>query len=259
MSGVAGDADLAVIGRLLGEPARAQVLLALVDGRALPASMLAMEAGVAASTISAHLHRLTDAGLVAVTEHGRYRYYRLAGPQVSDLIEAAARLAPARPITSLRAGTRANAIRRARRCYDHLAGRLGVALTAAFLDRGWLTGHDGSIDFARMPGDRPTGGVLDPVAYTLTPAGAEALRSLGGDPPTNPAVRCCVDWTEQRHHMAGQAGHILLRQLQRHDWLRPSRYPRALTLTDTGRQHLSERFGIDPDSLTPLPADSANA
>lgn len=117
-----GDADLSVIGRVLGEPARARILLALIDGRALPASMLAMEAGVAAPTASGHLSRLLDAGLVTVTGHGRYRCYALAGPEVAELVEAMARLAPARPITSLREGTKAHAIRVARRCYDHLAG-----------------------------------------------------------------------------------------------------------------------------------------
>lgn len=247
----AGDTDLSVIGRLMGEPARARMLLALAGGRALPASILAMEAGVAASTASGHLSKLLDGGLIAVTAHGRYRYYRLAGPQVGELVEVMARLAPPRPITSLREGTRAHAIRRARRCYDHLAGRLGVALTAAFLDRGLLAGHDGSVDFARMTGDRPAGGILDPVAYTLTAAGAGTLRSLGGEPPANPAVRCCVDWTEQRHHMAGATGRILLLQLEQRDWLRPARHNRALILTGTGRQQLSDLFGIDPDAIDP--------
>ncbi len=255
----AGDADLSVIGRVLGEPARARILLALVDGRALPASMLAMEAGVAASTASGHLSRLLDARLVTVTGHGRYRYYALAGPEVGELVEAMARLAPARPITSLREGTRAHAIRVARRCYDHLAGRLGVALTASFLDQGLLSGHDGSVDLDRMTGDRPAGGVLDPIAYTLTDAGADTLRSLGGDPPTNRAVRCCVDWTEQRHHMAGAVGRIILCQLQERGWLRPATHNRALALTDTGRQGLSDRFAIDPSALDPETSFQATA
>src|SRR5262249_28146508 len=122
----AGDADLASVGALLAEPARAKVLLALSDGRSLPASMLAAEAGVPASTASHHLARLVDGGLISVAARGRHRYYALAGPDVAELLEAAARVAPAQPITSLREGTRAHALRYARRCYDHLAGRLGV-------------------------------------------------------------------------------------------------------------------------------------
>jgi DNA-binding transcriptional ArsR family regulator len=241
-----GDADLASVGALLAEPARARVLLALADGRELPASMLAAEAGVSASTASEHLGRLLDGGLVAVTRRGRYRYYRLAGPQVSDLIEAVSRVAPPRPVTSLREGTRANALRRARSCYDHLGGRLAVALTSAFLDRGLLAGHDGGIDLDRMVGPRPAGGVLDPAAYVLTGAGADALRGLGVEPPSNRAVRCCVDWTEQRHHMAGTVGGILLGQFLSRGWVRPGRYHRALIVTDEGRAEIAARFGVVP-------------
>src|SRR3954449_5594106 len=123
-----GDADLAALGAVLGEPARARMLLALGDGRALAASMLAAEAGVAPSTASGHLARLVDADLLAVTVQGRHRYYRLAGPQVAELIEALARAAPAGAGRGPREDTRAHALRHARTCYDHLAGRLGVAV-----------------------------------------------------------------------------------------------------------------------------------
>jgi DNA-binding transcriptional ArsR family regulator len=250
---ITGDADLSVVGALLSEPARTRMLLALNDGRALPASMLAVEAGVAASTASEHLRRLLDGGLVTVETHGRYRYYRLAGPAVADLIEAAARLAPPRPIASLREGTKANALRKARRCYDHIGGMLGVALTDAFRRDGYLTGHDGSVDFMRRPAQRPAGGVLDPVAYTLTDAGAQAFRELGAEPPGNRAVRCCVDWTEQRHHMAGEAGRNLLRQFDRLGWVRPARHHRALILTAAGSAELTGRFGLElpPNGVTP--------
>ncbi|MGH3267304.1 MAG: ArsR/SmtB family transcription factor, partial [Trebonia sp.] len=133
-----GDADLAAVGAVLAEPARAKVLLALADGRSLPASVLAADAGVAASTASHHLARLVEAGLITATTHGRYRYFALAGPQVGALIEAVAQVAPTQPITSLRQGTRAHAVRMARRCYDHLGGRLGVAVTDALRYQGAL-------------------------------------------------------------------------------------------------------------------------
>lgn len=241
---IVGDADLSAVGTLLAEPARARVLLALGDGRELPASTLATEAGVSAPTASEHLRRLLDGGLVTAERRGRFRYYRLAGPQVSELLEVMSRLAPPRPVTSLREGTRANALRRARSCYNHVGGRLGVALTGSFLRRRWLTGHDGSVDLDRMIGDRPAGGVLDPIAYTLTDEGAAALRDLGADPPANRAVRCCVDWTEQRHHMAGPVGSILLDQFRRRDWIRPGRYHRALLVTPAGQAELAARFGV---------------
>ncbi|HEY1624894.1 MAG TPA: metalloregulator ArsR/SmtB family transcription factor [Streptosporangiaceae bacterium] len=244
-----GDSDLSVIGALLAEPARALMLLALNGGRELPASTLAGEAGVAPSTASEHLRRLTEGGLIAVTTRGRFRYYRLAGPQVADLIEAVAQLAPARPIASLREGTKANALRRARRCYDHIGGLLGVCVAAAFLRNGYLTGHDGSVDLDRMSGDRPAGGVLDPIAYTLTDQGAQALADLGAEPPRNRAIRCCVDWTEQRHHLAGPAGRELLRTFSEQNWIQPSRHHRALIVTDLGREELVARLGIGPAEL----------
>jgi DNA-binding transcriptional ArsR family regulator len=241
---IVGDADLAAVGTLFAEPARARVLLALGDGRELPASMLAAEAGVSASTVSEHLARLLSGGLVTVTSRGRFRYYKLAGPQVSELIEVMSRIAPTSPVTSLREGTKANALRRARSCYNHLGGRLAVALTGSFLSRGLLAGHDGSVDLDRMSGDRPAGGVLDPAAYTLTDDGADALLSLGASPPSNRAVRCCVDWTEQRHHMAGAVGSLVLDRFRALDWVRPGRYNRALIVTDAGREELAARFGI---------------
>lgn len=120
-----------------------------------------------------------------------------------------------------------------------------MALTSEFMRHGFLAGHDGSVDFGRMSGSRPAGGVLDPVAYTLTEAGVAALCELGGEPPANRAVRCCVDWTEQRHHMAGAVGRILLQLLRRHEWVQPSRYHRALTVTPAGREQLAARFGIE--------------
>src|SRR5438067_831380 len=132
----AGEADLAAVGAMLAEPARAKVLLALTDGRSLAASVLAAEAGVAPSTASHHLARLLEAGLITLVPHGRHRYFSLAGPEVAELIEAAARVAPRLRVTSLREGTRAHAIRYARRCYDHLAGRLGVVVAEALEDQG---------------------------------------------------------------------------------------------------------------------------
>src|SRR5262249_24407046 len=123
---VSGDADIAALAALLADRARARILDALGDGRALPASLLAAEAGVAASTASEHLGKLLDAGLVAVQPQGRHRYFRLANGDVASLIEALARLAPPVEVPSLKEGNRLALLRRARTCYDHLPGRLGV-------------------------------------------------------------------------------------------------------------------------------------
>src|SRR5215213_7698407 len=165
-----GDADIAALGSVLAEPARTRMLMALGDGRALAASVLASEAGVAASTASGHLSRLVDAGLVEVLPQGRHRYYRLAGPQVGELLEVLARVAPAGPVRSLRQGTQAEAVRTARTCYDHLAGRLGVAVFAALLDAGHVTGGDGTHDPLKARHDRLSASGRD-VDYRLTPSG----------------------------------------------------------------------------------------
>src|SRR5918911_4958178 len=131
-----GDADLAAVGALLAEPARARMLAALGDGRALPASVLAAEARVAPSTASEHLAKLVGGGLLAVESRGRRRYFRLYGPEIGDALEAVSRIAPAEPVRSLRESTRAEALRLARPCYDHLAGALGTALMDALVERG---------------------------------------------------------------------------------------------------------------------------
>ena len=243
--GIKGEADLSAIGRLIGEPPRARALMALSDGRQLPASMLAVEAGVAASTMSGHLARLVDGGMITVRQHGRYRYYQLAGPHIAELVEVLARVAPTLAITSLREGTRAHAIRRARRCYDHMGGRIAVAITDSLREHGYLDGHDGRVDLTRIPGPRPSGGVLDPAAYTLTPDGAAFLQEHGIALAAYSAVRCCVDWTEQRHHAGGILGRELLAAFEQRDWIKPAGAPRALTLTGQGHAAIEAVFEID--------------
>src|SRR5689334_16152276 len=165
---VDGDTDIAALGAVLAEPARARILLALGDGRALAASVLASEAGVAASTASGHLGRLVEAGLLDVLPQGRHRYYRLAGPEVGELLEVLARVAPPGPVRSLRQGTQAEALRSARTCYDHLAGRLGVAVFGALLEAGHVTGGDGTHD--PLGPDRLSAPGHD-IDYRLTPSG----------------------------------------------------------------------------------------
>jgi DNA-binding transcriptional ArsR family regulator len=226
-----GDPDIAVVGALLADPSRCRVLLALDDGRALPAGRLAMEAGVSPATVSSHLRKLLEAGLLTVEVYGRCRYYRLAGPDVGRLIEALQQLAPPRPVASLRADTRARALRFARTCYDHLAGRLGVQLTTALLEDGRLDGGDGTFDPATARHDSRTGYGRD-VDYTLTDAGRSFLDEFG---VILPVVRYCVDWSEQRHHLAGALGRGLRDRLIDLDWVRPSPHSRAVAVTETGR------------------------
>src|SRR4051794_7096061 len=184
---MAGDADLAALGAVLGERARARMLLALGDGRALPASVLASEAGVAPSTASAHLARLVDADLLAVRTQGRHRYYRLAGPQVAELIETLARVAPAAPVKSLREGTRAQALRAARTCYDHLAGQLGVELMQSLIRDGSISGGDGLHHLNANGADRLSAPGRD-IDSRLTQDGANRLARLGVEIPADPGA-----------------------------------------------------------------------
>lgn len=236
-----GEPDIARVAGLMGEPAR--VLMALVDGRALSASVLAGEAGVAASTISEHLARLVDAGLLSVERNGRSRYFRLAGSGVAEALEALARIAPTEPVRSLRQGTRAHAMRRARTCYNHLAGQLGVALMVGLLDGGVLTGGDGN----RTSADRLSAPGRD-VAYQLTPHGRRQLAGFGVDVDAvarhRPPIRYCMDWSEQRHHLAGALGTAVTERLFTVDWIRRGPRPRAVVLTDAGRRGLHEVFGV---------------
>lgn len=239
-----GDADLAAVGALLADPGRCRILLALDDGRALPASRLAAEAGVTPATASAHLRKLTDAGLLAVETNGRHRYYRIGDPAVGRLIELLGQLAPRTPIRSLRQSTRAHALRTARTCYDHLAGHLGVALMAAMLERGHLTGGDGTFHPEQAQHDTRAGYGSD-LDYTLTDHGRRFLDDLGVQlPPRRRAVRYCVDWTEQRHHLAGALGRGLCDRLTDLNWIRPAQATRAIHVTDTGRTGLADTFGI---------------
>jgi DNA-binding transcriptional ArsR family regulator len=243
-----GDTDLASVGALFGEPARARVLMALADGRELPASVLASEAGVAASTASVHLARLVDGGLVTVQPRGRHRYFRLAGPEVGRAIEALAAIAPPAPVRSLKDGTRAQALRAARTCYDHLAGKLGVDLMGALLEQGILSGGDGRYDRDHARHDRPSAYGHD-VDYRLSDRGAAALKDLGVDLDAafagrRPPIRYCVDWSEQDHHLSGGLGAALAHRLRELDWIRPLPGSRAVKVTAPGRRGLAERFGL---------------
>ncbi|OYN82289.1 ArsR/SmtB family transcription factor [Mycolicibacterium sphagni] len=241
-----GDADIAAVASLLADQARCSVLLALDDGRALPASVLAEEAGVSRSTASSHLAKLTEAGLLRVEAHGRHRYYRLAGPHVGELLEALVRLSPPRPVRSLREGTRAARLRAARTCYDHLAGRLGVAVMSALLERGALIGGDGRYDPERDRHDSPSNFGRD-VPYELTGTGREFLVDLGVTLPTSgrPLIRYCVDWTEQSHHLGGGVGRAVLDRFMSAGWLARTPRNRAVSVTDAGRLVLAEAFAID--------------
>jgi DNA-binding transcriptional ArsR family regulator len=213
--------QLAEIGALLAEPARAAMLLALIDGTARPAGELARAAGVGAATGSAHLKRLLEGGLLAVHEQGRHRYYRLANDDVAALIEALALPRARVALPDPTGGDRP--LRMARTCYRHLAGRLGVSLCGALLQRGYLqTASEG----IRLQDD----GAKALVDAGLDATRVQALLALHG--------RGCLDWTERRLHLGGPLGVSLTDTLLDAGWLRRRAGSRALQPSDDGLRRL---------------------
>ncbi|MFJ9467819.1 ArsR/SmtB family transcription factor [Streptomyces caniferus] len=243
------ETDVAHVAAAIGDPSRAKVLLALAGGGALPASALAAEAGVGNSTISGHLAKLLEARLLTVELDGRHRYYRLATTDVARALEQLALIARPLPVRSLNADTRAKALWRARLCYDHLAGRLGVAVMSALQERDILAAER----TVRGEGtaDPEAGAAAADVVYVLTPHGRRELTAFGVDtdrlPRRRASVRYCVDWAEQRHHLAGALGAALTARLFALEWLRHGTYRRVVHLTDAGRDGLAGTFGVRVD------------
>jgi DNA-binding transcriptional ArsR family regulator len=223
---------LARLAGLLADETRACFCVALLDGRAWTAGELAREAGVAASTASEHLSRLVAGGLLAERRQGRHRYVELAGASVAEMIEdLMSHLAPIEPQPrGLRAVHAAEALASARTCYDHLAGRLGVAIADAMAREGLL--------------DRSGG-------LALTAAGGNWLeRALGIDVGElergrRPLARACVDWTERRPHLAGAAGAQICRRFHDRGWIRRIGGSRAVLVTPAGHTALGDLLGID--------------
>ena len=225
--------DFAAVAGLLGHPARARMVDALMSGERLTAGELALTAGVAASTASQHLGRLVDGGLVAVEAEGRLRLHRIAGPDVAEALEALARICPPTPVRSLRGADHRRALGHARTCYDHLAGAVGVALTDALLARRW-------VEPATAGWDLTAAGEAGLAAAGVDVAGARAGRRTFARP--------CVDWTERRPHLAGALGAAVATTALAEGWVR-RRDGRSLAVTAAGRDVLAGVFGVAPAVL----------
>jgi DNA-binding transcriptional ArsR family regulator len=221
--------QLAEVAALVGDPARAHILGALMDGRALTAGELAFAASVSPQTASGHLAKLTEGRLLAVARQGRHRYYRLAGPEVAQMLEGIMAVAANGP-PRYRPASRVDAqMRTARTCYDHLAGRLGVGIADALAARGHVVlGEDG--------GEVTEGGAAFLAAFGLDLAIGRRSR--------RPFCRACLDWTERRPHLAGVVGAALARRCFELGWIERRRDSRALTITRTGERGLEDSFGL---------------
>jgi DNA-binding transcriptional ArsR family regulator len=214
--------DVASFGELVSDPSRVAMLLSLMDGLARPASELASLAGVTPSTASSHLARLLSGGLVLAEKQGRHRYFRLAGDRVADALEAITlHTAPRRQLES--PDPARAALSRARTCYRHLAGQLGVAWLATLESRRFLRVRDG--------------------ALSLAPRGIACFEDTGLTMTQWPSGKPCLDWTERRNHLGGPLGVALTEHLFALGWLARRPGGRALRITARGRSGL-ERFGL---------------
>lgn len=221
--------DLARIGALIGDPARANILNALLSGKALTATELATEAGITGQTASSHLKKLTEGGLLVQAKQGRHRYFTLAGPEVVAVLETIAGLAAQNGQLRTRTGPKDVAMRKARVCYDHLAGEFGVRL------------YD-SLQAGELIKLSPSEGGI-----TLTTKGADFIKSVGIDleglsHSRRPLCRACLDWSERRHHLAGSLGAALLEHFQKEGWLRREKNSRVVHITPKGQSEFNKLF-----------------
>lgn len=248
----APEASIAPAAALMADQARAAMLLALLDGRPLAATELSRRAAVRPPTASAHLAKLLDGGLVTVVRQGRHRYYRLAGHEVAAAIEALSRLGAPAPVRSLRESRRAAALAEARTCYDHLAGRAGVALLDALLREGLLAEAGRQAGAAPRPGGAGrAGGPADGMAavrYRVTGPGTAVLAAFGINIDAILASRrrfagACLDWTQRRPHLGGGLAAAITTRLFELGWIERGPRERSVRVTPSGRDGLAATFG----------------
>jgi DNA-binding transcriptional ArsR family regulator len=222
-------AMIAEIAALAGDPARANILTALLDGRAMTATELAYAARVTPQTTSAHLGKLTEAGLITATPSGRHRYFRLASPKVAQMLESIVAVAGDNRPRFRPMSRQAAELRDARMCYDHVAGQLGVRIADAMVARGYLVFED--------DGGR------------ITDAGARYLWELGIDTRIagkgrRHLCRSCLDWTERRPHIGGAIGAALAERWLALGWIKRAKASRAVAVTPEGERGFSESLGM---------------
>ena len=232
MANIVSGNTIAGVAALVGDPARANILSALMGGRALTAGELAQHAGVTAQTTSGHLARLAEAELIAMEKQGRHRYFRLASPAVAQAVEALSILAVAGPKRHHPIGPRDAAMRLARTCYDHLAGRLALALADSLAQRGHVHLADG--------------------AGLVSDEGMRFFADFGidlGEPGRSrrPLCPACLDWSERRPHLAGRLGAALLSRLVELKLVAPVAQSRALGITRAGEVGLRRTFELPRD------------
>lgn len=221
--------DIATIAALVGDPARANMLTALMCGAALTATELAEEAGVTKQTASSHLGKLEGGGLVKIRKQGRHRYYQLSGGDIAELLEKLMGIAHRTGHLRQRPGPKDPALRQARVCYDHLAGDMGIQLYESLLARGLLFEHAG-----------------EPV---LTPTGQRFMENLGLPlddlkRAKRPLCKACLDWSARRTHLAGSVGAALLDHFYAAGWASRAAGSREVHFSLTGKRQFASLFGL---------------
>ncbi|MBA3911705.1 MAG: transcriptional regulator [Rhodobacter sp.] len=229
--------NIAALAAPLADPARARMVLALMDGRARTVGELGAAAGLGKASASEHLAKLTDAGFLKAERQGRHKYLTLASPEVAGLIEAMMALAGRTPARLPQIGPRDPALREARLCYNHLAGALGVRVYRSLSACGYLAHRPGGLD--------------------LTPSGRAFCHDFGLTetdlaPARTPLCRDCLDWSERQSHLGGRLGRLLLQRMEALGWLRRRPEGRALIVTPEGRRAIGLAFL--PDAEVPKPA-----
>jgi DNA-binding transcriptional ArsR family regulator len=223
--------DIAMVASLVGDPARSNMLTALMTGRALTASELAHQAGITPQTASSHLAKLEAGGLIEPEKQGRHRYYRLTGPDVAAVLEGLAGLAARAGHMRVRTGPKDPALRRARICYDHLAGDLGVQMLDSMKKQRLVRESKQAIELTAA-GQRF-------MADTLQ-ISAEALAH-----PRRPVCKACLDWSERRHHLAGTLGAAMMTRFTELKWAARDSAPgsRVVNFSRAGEKRFAELFG----------------
>lgn len=229
-----GSPNISTIAALIGDPARASMLVALMQGGALTVSELSAEAGVGLATTSSHLAQLESGGLITARKSGRHKYLELASSEVAGLIEQLMALSGASPLRH-KPGPKDAAMRHARVCYDHLAGTKGVQMYQSLIRRGFVShGTDG---------------------LGLSPAGMDFALSFGISPdvlrPGKPALcRDCLDWSMRKSHLAGRVGRALLAQMEQNGWLARKAGSRTLLFSAAGTAAFDQAFPLDLAGLS---------
>ncbi len=219
--------DIALIGSLIGDPARANMLIALMSGRALTASELATEAGVTVQTTSSHLARLESGGLIIQRKQGRHRYFALADDEVGSVLESIMGLASQRGHMRVRTGPREPELRKARVCYNHLAGELGVHMLESLIEKGLVLGQSDHL--------------------SLTEKGQVFVSSFGIDMASlakirRPLCKSCLDWSARRNHLAGSLGTALLNRFYELNWAKRQMGSRAIIFSASGEKEFRAIF-----------------